>query len=127
MSSIAGNQWETISSRKIELASMKRHFATFIPRDFIIDRANYTLGMRSLDSSSKTVSCISKVELDSPTVRLQAHHYADDGKPSFSLTYLSPPNNKETEMMFQFDSIERMTSWFNVRTYMGADNSSISN
>jgi hypothetical protein len=93
------------------VSSVKRHFATFKTRDFILDRPNYSLGVKSVDAKTSKMTVL-KIALDSPSVRLQRHHYSEDMKPCFSISYFDKEANSEIEIMLKFDGEEQLERWF---------------
>lgn len=109
----AGNRWESILSRKINVSSMKRHFAAFKQRDFVIDRPNFSLGVKTVDAKSSKTTVL-KIALDSPSMKLQRHHYAEDMKPCISISYFDKDASSEIEIMMKFESESDLERWFSV-------------
>ncbi len=97
-----------VMSRKISIKSMTRHFAAWKLRQFVLDRSNALLGVRTKDSLK-----LSLIPLSAQSVSVRHHYYSNDQKFSLSLKYSETTNSVvfEREMVMKFESLEKMNKW----------------
>lgn len=96
-------------SRKITIKSVGRHFAAWKIRQFVLDRPNALMGIRSKENLKMTL-----IPLAQQSISVRHHYYSNDKKFCLSLKYVD--SSGENEMIINFESLEKMNKWNAVST-----------
>jgi hypothetical protein len=107
-----GSDSEWITSRKIVVKSLTRHFAPWKSRLFVLDRKNALLGIRS---SSDAISIVS---LSSPSFVVQRHEYSVDSKYLLTIKYVEMDSAFNKEVVMKFDNEVQLQYWEQVYNYV---------
>ena len=102
-----------VESRKIKTQSMTRHFAPWKLRYFVLDDANYLLGIRSPATKS-----MSMIPLLAPSIKILRHNYCVDEKFWLSIKYTDDHESGgpvEKEVIMKFNELNDLLRWQRVR------------
>ena len=105
---------EQLLSRKIVSNSLSRHFAKWKFRQFILDRSNHLLGIKSKDQNTVLIS------LKASLISIKHHYNSNEIKFCLSLKYLQPLPKYLDEVSsyrieYTFNRIEYETATYYIR------------